>query len=105
MTELSKATLGELQEAEKAIIYASTTWCGPCKMTKPLIEKAEKEKYAKTIDFFQVDLDQFPEFRDQNNIKGVPTILFVHNGEEVHRIMGGLLYPQLEHAVKTLSER
>ena len=50
------------------------TWCGPCKAMAPAMEQMEK-KYAGKIEFRKIDVDQEPEFAQQYNITGVPTIV------------------------------
>ena len=40
-----------------AIIDFYATWCGPCKMTAPIIERLAR-KYKGQIDFYKVDIDQ-----------------------------------------------
>ena len=35
----------------------SATWCGPCKMQKPLIEDL-KEKYGDQVDIQEVDVEE-----------------------------------------------
>ncbi len=59
-----------------AIIDFYATWCGPCKMTAPVVEELAKE-YAGKIDFYKVDIDQEAELADVFGIQSVPTFLFV----------------------------
>ena len=45
------------KEIEKAAVLVDfyATWCGPCKMMEPILEKLSKEKDIKVI---KVDVDQ-----------------------------------------------
>ncbi|KAG7884242.1 hypothetical protein KL938_002114 [Ogataea parapolymorpha] len=62
------------------------TWCGPCKMIAPMLEKFSAE-YS-SFDFYKVDVDELPEIASQYDVTSMPTILFLKDGKEVKRIIG-----------------
>ena len=51
------------------------TWCGPCKMVAPEMEKLAA-KYDGTVDVVKVDVDANPGLSRQFNIMSIPTIAF-----------------------------
>lgn len=62
------------------------TWCQPCKVMIPTMEKLEKE--FPSVQFMSVDVDQVPVLAQNYKIKTVPTILLIDSGEEIGRIAG-----------------
>lgn len=62
-------------------------WCGPCRMLAPVVQ-ALAQKYAGRARFVKVNVDDAPELAERFGISGVPTLLFVRDGEEVDRVVG-----------------
>tara|TARA_Y100000389_G_C17397206_1_gene483243 strand:+ start:303 stop:587 length:285 start_codon:yes stop_codon:yes gene_type:complete len=75
---------------ETRIYYFSAEWCGPCKTFKPLMESLEKKGYPI---FFQ-DVDQDPVLAESYQIRSVPSIKIVQDGE-VQETMVGVQDPEL----------
>ena len=58
------------------VVFITATWCAPCNMIKPFIEKKMEHydyKYIK-IDVDK-DSDVYASLRSKKQIKGVPTLL------------------------------
>jgi thioredoxin 1 len=68
---------------ENLIIVYSTTWCGPCKMMAPMIEKA-----AETINIIKVDIDECENLTKDAEIRAVPTVVHYKKGVEISREVG-----------------
>ncbi len=64
-------------------------WCAPCKMVAPILEKIARE-YAGRLIVAKVDTDQDPVNAGKYGVQGIPTMLFVANGVEVHRQVGAV---------------
>ncbi|MEK7523202.1 MAG: thioredoxin [Patescibacteria group bacterium] len=62
------------------------TWCGPCKMTGPIIEQLAEE--VKTVKFVKVDVDQNQELSTQYQVFSIPTFLLFKNGQVVSQFVG-----------------
>ncbi|MBN8656792.1 MAG: thioredoxin fold domain-containing protein [Anaerolineae bacterium] len=62
-------------------------WCGPCMMTKPILDKLGKE-FADEVDFLPINADQSREVLEQYRIFGIPTVIAFQNGKEVARLTG-----------------
>jgi len=65
------------------------TWCGPCKMISPLIEKIHK-KYGENLKVIKIDIDKHGDLADEYQVMSVPTILFFLDGKVVKREVGFL---------------
>lgn len=62
------------------------TWCGPCKMIAPMLEKFAAE-YSQA-DFYKVDVDEVPEVAKTNEVSAMPTLIFFKSGKEVAKVVG-----------------
>ena len=62
-------------------------WCGPCRVTKPILEELAREFEGK-VDLWQVNADESPEVLQSLKIYGIPTVLLVRAGKQVGRYTG-----------------
>lgn len=67
--------------------YAS--WCGPCKMLAPVLEKI-KIRYADSLKVEKIDIDKYPDIASKYEIMSVPTLMFFAGEELVRRETGFL---------------
>lgn len=63
------------------------TWCGPCKMIAPMVDKFS-EQYAEKATFLKVDVDQLPELAQKYEISAMPTLVFIKNGNQIEKVVG-----------------
>lgn len=62
------------------------TWCGPCKMLSPVLEKvAEKHPDVKVV---KVDVDQASDLASQYGVMGVPTMIVFKDGQIANKAVG-----------------
>ncbi len=76
------------------------TWCGPCQMLKPMLEKLVQE-----YDFVlaKVDIDQNPELAHDYRVEGVPDVRVVVDGQVSEGFVGVLPEPQLRQLLAQLN--
>ncbi len=70
------------------------TWCGPCKTLGPLLEKLAAE-YNGAFVLAKVDVDQQQELAAAFQIRSVPTVFLLVNGQPVDGFPGALPEGQL----------
>ena len=74
------------------------SWCGPCKMLTPSVDKlAAEHPEAKVV---KVDVDQENALAMQYGVQSIPTLIVFKNGQPVNRQMGFVPYEALENMLK-----
>lgn len=69
-----------------AFVDFYATWCGPCKMISPYIEKFSE--MHKTVNFFKVDVDESVDIARSYGISAMPTFIVFKQGKAVEQIVG-----------------
>lgn len=88
--------VNNVEKSEKlAVVDFYATWCGPCKMQAPIIDKIAGEQNEK-VSVFKVDVDELTDIAVKYNITSIPTVMLFKNGNVVERWVG--LTP--EHILK-----
>jgi thioredoxin 1 len=76
-----------LKKTNKFVILdAFATWCGPCKMIAPVMEKLSGENT--NVKFLKFDVDELEELGADLGIRAMPTFIGFRDGAEVLRISG-----------------
>ena len=63
------------------------TWCGPCRMLAPVVEKLANE-YAGKVKVCKLDVDQGMNTAGKYQISSVPTLIAFKNGQIVFQTAG-----------------
>ena len=63
------------------------TWCGPCKMQAPILEKL-KEHMGDKVTIIKIDIDRNQELAMRYRVQSVPTLMIFKNGQPVWREAG-----------------
>lgn len=71
-----------------SIVDFNATWCGPCKMLKPVLEEVSNE--LTDYQFIGIDVDEFGELAARFNVRAVPTLVVIKDGE-IKKITAGYL--------------
>lgn len=105
------AVTGTDQNFQQEVLTAGTpvlvdfwaTWCGPCKIVGPVVEKLAEE-YAGKVKVVKVDVDQNPQVSTQYGIMSIPTLMFFKDGQPVKSVIGAqgeeVLRQQFEAVLK-----
>ena len=88
MTNLKDNELIEMIDGkEKALIYFSAEWCGPCKILRPTMDKIESE-YKGDLKFAKADVGEAEKATARFGIKNIPTCVLTSEGKEIARFSG-----------------
>lgn len=67
----------------KQYLYFSAPWCGPCRMLGPVMQRVNN-----TIPVQKVNIEEQSDLAQQYNVRNIPTVVLLENGQEVKRIIG-----------------
>ncbi len=77
----------EVMLSEKPVLIDfSATWCGPCKMIAPIVDKiaAENSQYK----VCKVDVDDEPELAQAFGVSSIPMLVVIKNGKVTSQAVG-----------------
>jgi len=84
--ELTEANFDSSVANGIAIIDFWATWCGPCKMMTPIIEKIASNHPEYTVG--KVDIDAAPHIAARFNVMSIPTIIILKDGVPEDQTVG-----------------
>lgn len=71
------------------------TWCGPCMMLAPVLQKIA-EKYEGKIKVVKINVDEEIELSKNFGIISIPTLMLFNNGEMIKKTLGYMEQPEIE---------
>lgn len=73
---------------QKGVVFVDffAQWCGPCKMTGPIIDQLADEK--KEVKFVKIDVDKNPELATTYQIFSIPTFVIFKDGKMISQFVG-----------------
>ncbi|QZE15943.1 thioredoxin [Halosquirtibacter laminarini] len=82
-----------------AIIDFYADWCGPCRMTAPVLEALAKE-YGDKIVIYKVDTQKEREISAAFGIQSLPSLLFIPLNEKPQLAKGAMPKEAFEEAIE-----
>ncbi len=77
----------EVLESEKVtLVDFFATWCGPCQMLAPVLEKISNSRA--NFDIAKIDIDQLPDLAVEYGVEVVPTMVIFKNGKVMNKFEG-----------------
>ncbi|MDY3231995.1 MAG: thioredoxin [Clostridiaceae bacterium] len=76
------------------------TWCGPCKMLSPVVERMA-ETY-KDVHFYKVDIDEEPQLAERFRVMSVPTLIYLKKGQVLDKSIGVVSPAEMENTINKL---
>jgi len=95
------ATFQTLINGEKPVLVDFTaTWCGPCKMMKPILEEV-KSKIGEKATIIKIDIDASPGAASFYHVQSVPTLILFKKGQMLWRQSGVIPAAQLTEVLES----
>ena len=92
MSDLKKVDEGTFQTEvldanEPVLVDFSAVWCQPCKMLDPVVKQLAGDWDGK-VKVVKIDADENQNLVMQYGVMGIPTLLFMKDGEVKERVTG-----------------
>ncbi|MEM7579627.1 MAG: thioredoxin [Cyanobacteria bacterium P01_A01_bin.80] len=109
-TEQSTPTVEYIQEADFDRLSSSNgvfvfdftaSWCGPCKMIAPMMDKLAQE-YQGQVQVFKVNLEENHSLAKKLDIRSIPSVMIYKDGNSVETIVGIAPYDKFDTIVSEL---
>jgi putative thioredoxin len=110
MPETAQKIVATVENFMTDVVEASNTkpvlvdfwapWCGPCRTLMPLLDRIADDYEGRFI-LAKVNTEEQPQLAAHFQIRSIPTVLLIHQGEVVDQFVG--LQP--EPAIKALLDR
>lgn len=80
------------------VVDCTATWCGPCRLVAPLIDRLAEE-YGDRAKVFKLDLDDNKEIAKRYNIRSIPAVMFFKQGDVAETLVGKKPYEDYSEAL------
>ncbi len=81
------------------VVDCTATWCGPCKLVGPLIDRLADE-YGDRAKVFKLDIDANKPITKRFGLRSIPAVLFFKKGELVETLVGVKPYEEFSNALE-----
>jgi thioredoxin 1 len=81
------------------VVDCTATWCGPCKLVAPLMDRLSEE-YGDRAKVFKLDLDENKAVAKRFGIKSIPAVMFFKQGELIEMLIGVKPYEEFSGALE-----
>jgi len=103
LLHLEKAEqFNELKAKGLVLVDFFATWCGPCRMLAPELEKLATLEPDLTI--LKIDVDEFPEIASDYDVSSIPSLFLLKDGKPVANKLGFANVKQLQAFVHQAGE-
>jgi thioredoxin-like negative regulator of GroEL len=75
----------------KELYYYHAAWCKPCETLGPIMEQVNRQLPVRKINVDYAD----PAVISAANVRNLPTVVLVENGQEIRRFTGVKTYNQI----------
>lgn len=88
MEQINTEKFDELLKGDKPVVCDFfATWCGPCRMLAPVMDKVSADFADKAV-FVKVDIDQNAELAVRYGVMSIPLVAVFKNGEKTADLLG-----------------
>ncbi|NCR42736.1 MAG: thioredoxin [Microcystis aeruginosa W13-11] len=88
-----------LKSESLLVVDCTATWCGPCKLVAPLIDRLADD-YRDRAKVFKLDLDSNKPVAKRFGIRSIPAVMVFKRGELIETLVGVKPYEEFTAAVE-----
>ena len=87
-----------IKSSKPTLVDFFATWCGPCKMQSPIIDKV-KESMGESANVIKIDINN-QRLAALSHVRSVPTLILFKDGEPLWRTVGVQTQDVLETKIR-----
>lgn len=84
--KLNNDSFDEAVKDGRVLVDFYADWCGPCRMMAPILEAVSEERADLKV--AKVNVDESSELAAKFGVMSIPTLVLLHDGDEIKRIVG-----------------
>ncbi|MBO4212055.1 MAG: thioredoxin [Oscillospiraceae bacterium] len=86
--EITHADFEELvlKSDKPVLVDFNATWCGPCRMLKPILEEVSAER--SDVKIVGIDVDDNRDLAEEYGVFSIPCLVLIKDGAEANRSVG-----------------
>lgn len=85
-----------LASTKPVLVDFYADWCGPCKMVLPVLDELSQMPEFSNVNIVKVNVDNSADIAQKYNVRGIPTLMLVQNGQVVATKSGTQTKEQLK---------
>ncbi len=90
-----------LAAANVLVVDCTATWCGPCKLVSPIIDRLAVD-YSDRAAIFKLDVEPNRDLAKRLGIRNIPAVILFKAGEKVETLVGVKSYEDYSLAIDKL---
>ena len=99
MEVINNEKFQELLKGNKLVVVDFfATWCRPCSMMSPILDKVALD--MPNVEFCKIDVDEEMDLAQSYGILSIPCIIMFKNGLEAERLIGFTTEDELKTAIE-----
>lgn len=99
MEVINNEKFQELLKGDKLVVVDFfATWCRPCSMMSPILDKVALD--MPNVEFCKIDVDEEMDLAQSYGILSIPCIIMFKNGLEAERLIGFTTEDELKTAIE-----
>ena len=91
-----------INSEDLTVIDFSASWCMPCRMLKPILERVADK--CVDVSFYNVDIDENEEIAKRYRIFSVPTLVCFKQGKKLDSLVGLNSYEDIVEFIERCQE-
>lgn len=98
-TDLDTSSMEDVENSDETwVVDFWASWCGPCQKMEPIYEEVSEE--TDNVEFGKVNMEEHSDLATKYNVKALPTLLMIKNGDVVAKNEGFMDKDELTSWVK-----